>query len=94
MLSIEDPENKSVQRKLKAANKAMYKSKQRHFKYVHKARKAKNQINQIIDAEGIDIEYMRTIDQLYPPFPSVVTSFKRLDPKEPEQVNTVKTGRE
>lgn len=42
MLSQEDPENKSVQRKLRAANKAMYKSKQKHFKYVHKARRAKN----------------------------------------------------
>ncbi|CAL5976654.1 Putative_phosphate transporter [Hexamita inflata] len=86
--------SKKTQTQLENALKKLNMYKQVHFKKQKASKKLKSHITKIVDHEQIKVDYLRSIDQMYPPFPDCVKSFTVLDHQEVETKNTVCTGRE
>lgn len=76
-------------RRLHRAQRRLEAHKQAFYRQQLRSRRLKQQILRLCQAEGIDIGYMRGVDQLHPPFPGVVDSFRLIDKAEPDRANPV-----
>lgn len=73
----------------KSTNTKFKEVQKKYFRLQKESSNAKNTIMKFCKAEDIDISYFNNINQLIPPFPKVVTSFKLINKNEDDTINPI-----